>query len=351
MRSLDIAFVVPRFVTGGGVENYLRRLLGWLAGRDHRLHVYCIDGEPMPGVLIHRLRGSARPRRFFRAARDVPLTDHDIVQGMGRSTRHTVYRAGGGAHAAWLAASGRWRGPGDRLEVRLDRLAMERAKIVVCNSELAAADIRHHYRIADPKLRVVRNGVDCARFRPSQALRESARAAWGARGRVAMFVGHAFRRKGLETAIQAFERVADPSDRFVIIGRDAHARRVLMPARRRLGERLLIMGPRTDPERWLPGADATLLPTLYDSAANTTLESMAAGVPPVVSSRDGNNELAVDARLVVEDPRDVGGFAQALEYAWIAADLGERCRTSMEDWPTSRNGLAMEKVYLEIVDG
>src|SRR5690606_30301299 len=190
------------------------------------------------------------------------------------------------------------------------------------------------------------------RFRRDPDRRRAARAAWGVpdEGRVALFLGNGFRRKGLAVAGRAFARVAGPDDRFVVAGADAHAARWLRPLSRALGDRLIVLGRVADPEAVLPGADATLLPTRYDAAANTTLEALACGVPPVTSSRDGNAALLPDPALVVEDPEDMEAFARALSHAWESG-VAAGCRRAAEHWPVSRNGEAMEALYQELVDG
>jgi len=218
---------------------------------------------------------------------------------------------------------------------------------------MAARDVCAAYGIPEDRVRVVRNGVDGTRFRPSPERRRSARAAWRVPegGRVALFLANGFHRKGLPVAARAFARVAGARDRLVVIGGDAHARRMLSPWARKLGDRLVVQGPAPQPERWLPGADATVLPTRYDAAANTTLEALACGVPPVTSGRDGNAEVVPDPGLVVDDPADVAGFAAALSHAWSTPGLGPGCRRAAEAWPVSRNGEALEALYWELVDG
>jgi len=113
---------------------------------------------------------------------------------------------------------------------------------------------------------------------------------------------------------------------------------------------LIVQGPTTEPERWLPGADATLLPSLYDSAANTTIEAMSCGVPPVTSGRDGSSEVVVDPRLTVDDPTDVEGFGLALEFAW-ETDQAEACRAEAARWTVARNGESVEAIYRQVANG
>lgn len=359
---LSIGLVLPVWGGPGGTEGHARALAAWLVSRGHRVTVYCLTdrGGGVPEVDVRVLTApvwAPRPLALPLAARRI-TGEHDVVEALGRVPGFDVYRAGGGVHAAWLAASAdgsiRWArarlSPLERLEARLDREAARRARRVICNAEGAAREVQAWHGVEEGRVRVVRNGVDGERFQPDAGLRRQARAAWGARERVALFLGSGFRRKGLAVAAQAFVRVARPGDRFVVIGRDAHARRHLRPVRRLLGDRLVYQGPVEDPERWLPGADALILPTRYDPAANVTLEAMACGVPPVTSSRDGNAELVPDLSLVVEDPRDVDGFAAALRYAW-GARPGEACRAEAERWPLSRMGASMEALFQELSDG
>ena len=106
------------------------------------------------------------------------------------------------------------------------------------------------------------------------------------------------------------------------------------------------------PARWMRAADAVILPTRYDAAANTTLEAMASGVPAITSAADGNAELVPDPKLVVSDPTNVDGFAHALHHAWQGRTaLGLQCRAVAESWPVSRNGMDFEALYTRWTNG
>ena len=354
---MNLGFVVRRFATDGGTERYTVELSKWLAGRGHAVHVYCAEAvATVPGVQVHKVLGRGRGLSGLlgdlRVVRRIPDDRHQLVQAFIRVPGLAVYRAGGGAHLAWLQArSPAWRrGPRDWLELWADRRTVADARVVICNSEMAAEDLRRLY--GRRAVKVARNGVDAEHFRPDPVRRERAREAWRvpADGRVALFLGNGYRRKGLSTAAAAFLRVACPSDRFVVAGHDAHAARAHRRLRSALGDRLVVCGPLASPERWLPGADATLLPTRYDPAANTTLEAMACAVPPVTSSRDGNAEIVPDPNLVVADPTDEAGFSVALLHAWNRAD-GDVFRKTALSWPVSRNAEQVEAIYRELVHG
>jgi UDP-glucose:(heptosyl)LPS alpha-1,3-glucosyltransferase len=317
----------------------------------------------MAGLHLHCLtlprRGWAADRALWRASRDLDRTDFAIVQGFGRTTGHDIYRAGGGVHSQWLAASAdspmrrlkHTMSPAQWWALRVDRAACRQARRVICNSERVAAEVVVIHEVSEARVTVVRNGVDPHRFRPDPSRRRRVRARLGGSesGRIALFVGSGFYRKGLGVAVRAFDRVKRPGDRLVVIGRDARATTRITAARRILGEQLVHLGEVDDPETWLAGADATILPTRYDAAANTTLEAMACGVPPVTSRMDGNCEVVPDDTLVVADPTDVDGFAHALHHAWSAGpQLGVACRETALAWSISRNGEAMNRIYGEV---
>ena len=256
-----------------------------------------------------------------------------------RSAGADVVRASGGVHAAWTAvgADTPWRRLrarfGAELQAERDEArAFAGAQRVVANAERVVRELRLFHGLGPDRVRLVRTGVELDRFRPDEARRREARAAFGSRGRVAAFVGHSWRRKGLDVALAAFARVAEPADQLWVVGSDAHAARWRSSVR---DPRVSFLGA-ADPAAWLPGADALLAPSRYDAASNVVIEALACGTPPVVSLADGSSEVVSDRRLCVADPRSVQGFAAGLRLAWEDAGLRGRCRSDGERWPVSR---------------
>ncbi|MBT3221442.1 MAG: glycosyltransferase family 4 protein, partial [Proteobacteria bacterium] len=260
---LKIAFVLNYWSDRGGTERYAKGLARWLVHRGHKVHVFCRDaGDSAQGITFQWWPGTGRGflgiAEGYLASRFVGLSAFDIVQSFGRSASYDVFRAGGGVHQAWLdiknsALPARlWSrlSPRDYLERWIDRRAFTRAKMVVCNSQLVLEQVVRIHDVAPQSIRLVRNGVDLQRFRPNRIARSRARQHWSisSKGRVAVFVGGGFKRKGLNTAAKAFERVASSSDRLVVIGRDSSGRRLLRSLHRRLGEQMVVMGHLDDVE-------------------------------------------------------------------------------------------------------
>lgn len=366
---MNIALVTHAFSWFGGTEKYVFDLSRWLDSRGHDVHVYCarvdVPEGQSGGVHVHKVahlgrRGLVGVSTFAWSSLAAARGGHDVVQGFGRTVGHDLFRAGGGVHEVWLQRRyGRmWQrfvlrlSPKAWLERWLDEAAFNYAKIVICNSQMVAQEVLERCQLDVEQVRVVRNGVDCQRFRPDCTIRKLRREELGLspEGRIVMFVGNGYRRKGVLTAAKAFAEVAGPSDRFVVLGRDSHYRKYCLQMRRMVGDSLIYIGPVGDTSRWLPAADALLLPTLYDPAANITLEAMACGVPPIVSAYDGNHEVVPSARLVVKSAEDYRAFAGALSWVLSAGeDLRHEVRARAERWPVSRNGEAMECLYQEFV--
>jgi D-inositol-3-phosphate glycosyltransferase len=170
-----------------------------------------------------------------------------------------------------------------------------------------AADRRQmleHYLLPPGKVSVVPGGVDLARFHPRD--QAAARQALGIdAGKVLLFVGRIQRLKGIDLLLRAAARLVrdDPALaaalRVVIVGgrppehgngpESQELRRLgRLTARLGLGERVDFVGA-VDQERlplYYAAADATVIPSLYESFGLVAVESMACGTP-VVAARVG----------------------------------------------------------------
>lgn len=274
-----------------------------------------------------------------------------------------VYRASGGMHQRWWAARlavSRWPGARRWLSWREAALArrerdwLQRAGRLVANAPMNVADLRRNTAPGGPPISLIRNGVDAARFCTDPGARERWRAHLGVPqgGRLVLFAGHGWRRKNADVAWRAFVRVAMPADRLVLAGYEANAARVLRPARRALGERLVHVGPVSDMPGLLAASDVVLHPTWYDPAANIVLEAQACGVPVITTIADGNAERVALPELVVRQPGDVGEVAAALRVALGVEAAGRlACRTLAGAWPSSRMVDDWETLLQEHVDG
>jgi len=336
---MNVGLVVRRLSRQGGTERFTLGFARSLAEAGHGVSVFCRGADvELPGVAVRALGGWPGRGRMLKAAllewsaARVPRGNLDVLLGFLRVPGLDVLRAGGGAHAA--AVAGTRTGLADRLELRRDARALRTAGAVVFNSEMAQRDALRHHALEPDRVHVVRNGVDLDRFRPTGAPPRGARI---------LFVGHGWRRKGLETALESLVQLRGV--RLGVVGRDRHEARF----RRRaaalgVAGRVDWLGATEHLEALLPEALALVLPTRYDPSANVCLEAMACGVPVVTSSRDGAGEILPERWQVVARPDDARGFAAALDRVLQSPSLREASRGVAEAWPESRAHRALAQL-------
>ena len=191
---------------------------------------------------------------------------------------------------------------------------------------------------------IVPNGVDVARF--ESAARGSQGSADGGAARL-VFLGRLEHRKGADTAVRAFLRLAPgrPGLRMRVLGGGplaAQLEQLKAAAPRDVGSRLELMGsidPAALPEL-LADADVAVLPSRGgESFGIVLLEAMAAGVPIVATDIPGYRAVARDGReaLLVppDDPQAVAeAIARLLDDGRLASQLrtAGRERARQHDW-------------------
>ena len=323
---MHVALVHMRSARVGGTESYLNQVSRNLCERGHEVTIVCRSHEDAPDprvrfVVLHRLAlgGAARIVAFARdVERHVREAAYDLVVGLGRTWSQDVIRVSGGCHATYLERAhpystsrlGRWLGPGLArispkhraiLAIEARALAPGAARCVIVNSDLVRRDVVARYGGDPARIRLIRNGVDLARFHPrhrdqsGRELRE--RLGISGPGPVVLFLGSNYGRKGLDVLLEAFPAFLreHPGAKLLVVGADAdpagwkgHARSLSIDSA------VHFLGKRGDTEACYGAADLYVLPTRYDSFAYTVLEALASGVPVVVSDGAGASEV-VDA--------------------------------------------------------
>lgn len=309
-----LALIRQRYNPFGGAERFIERAIAALERGDTEVtlitrawkeegsrHALIVD-PPYAGRLW-------RDVSFSRSVQSLLAREHfDLVQSHERIPGCDVYRAGDGVHRQWLANRTKRAPMLERLGIRLNPYhryvcAVERAmfehptlRAVICNSRMAAAEIRMHFSIAAEKLHVIYSGVDLDFFHPRHrsAMRAASRRDLGcAEGdTVFSFVGSGFARKGLATAIDALAATGRRDLRLVVAGKDrAMAKFVARAARAGVGDRVTFLGGQEDVRFVYAASDCFILPTRYDPFPNAALEALAMGVPAIVSNQCGAAEL------------------------------------------------------------
>ncbi|MDB4673197.1 glycosyltransferase family 4 protein [Verrucomicrobiales bacterium] len=328
---MKIGIVYHQFISQGGLEKYLVGFVRALVGKGHDVEVVTARADEATracgaGVLVlpgGRVKTASEFEAFDQASWDeVKRLGMDTVFGFGRTTRQDVHRAGGGCHKVYSKSL-----LGRRKYTRKNRVELKLEEELytgggtgrfIVNAAKVKAELETEYGVESDKISVVRTPVDTVNFAPDAegAVRERLREFIGtAPGRkVLLYAGREHRRKGLHTLINAAAKldaevwVAGPKPKLITYLTSPGTVRYL--------------GERSDMADIYRAADWFVHPTTYDACANTVLQSMATGLPGIISTKDGASELVEDGQsgLLLDDPMDEALLTKKLEQALAMPD-------------------------------
>lgn len=335
------------------LASYLARTPPVARGMPHEVHVVSHRVMPelgaLPGVHVH-----AVPRPFGMHRLGEPLLRRAATRLQDRlTTRGVRVVANGGnvdagdvnwvhyVHGAFAPDAA---GAFNRLRVASnhrrylaeERHALQRARVVICNSERTADDVTR-IGVARDRTRVVYYGVDGARFGPvDPAERCASRRTLGLPEdrRLALFVGAlGDRRKGFDALFEAWRALCASADwdvDLVVAGTGAERAAWQRRAARDLPEgRMRFLGFRRDIPAVLAACDVLIHPARYEAYGLAVHEALCRGLPALVSASAGVAERypADLAGLLIQDPASVQELEQRLRD-WRADD-GMSSRVAM----------------------
>ena len=202
---------------------------------------------------------------------------------------------------------------------------------IICQCSMMVEQFEQHYGVGPPRivqLTTPHMEIPGSPGRPWSPEKAAEERAWfrghfrlAPADRVALFVGHDFRRKGLRYAIETISR-SQNNWKLLVVGLGKAREYVELADLLGLGDqnepgkqRVLFVGPTREMERVYAAADALLLPTFYDPFGLVGIESLAHGLPVISTEYLGSKDLvrAHDAGSIVAAPRAVEEMARALD--------------------------------------
>jgi glycosyltransferase involved in cell wall biosynthesis len=237
-----------------------------------------------------------------------------------------------------------WQTYSDR---EVDRIASSADRLICCSEYIAAGtrrrlDVRWH-----DKVRVVHNGVDVERFRPTDVER-----AGESDEPVVLFVGRVIEEKGPDLLLRAAAKLGDTVGRYRlrVVGSSGFAaagelslyERKLRELAAGLGDRVAFEPFRDRKAVLAEFARGTIfcVPSNWDDPCPlTVLEGMACGLPTIASRRGGIPEEVGDAALLF-DPSDLDTLVEALRSLLtdrkMRQDFSKRARARAERFSWAR---------------
>ncbi len=272
----------------------------------------------------------------------------DLVFNMERGPVGDIYRVGDGVHQRWLelryGRSPVWMGsPWHWLAPWLEARSIRTARIIVANSQMVQGHIERFYPQQAGKVRVIHNGFDPNRFRPTEEPKALLRRQLELpeNGKMLLFCGVGWERKGLSDAIRLTamlnQRVAqdEPPANLCVLG--SGDPRPYRREARRLGLQacLRFQEPVAEVRPYYQAADVMVLPSFFDPFSNACLEALACGCPVITTEGNGIAEVIEHGRT---------GFVMDLERHKLqaAADWLAKVRVSPREVADSVAHLHLE---------
>ncbi len=212
------------------------------------------------------------------------------------------------------------------------RQVLRRAKRAIFVSEDLRRKAEGVYSFEPEKSSVVPVGIDVNLFQPHP--KDACRKELGLplEAKILIYVGNFKKYKGPQVALEAFSQIARdfPQTYLLMIG-DGPERASLEELAERSGvrEKVIFTGYVRNEEipKWLSASDIFVLSSFREAFGLSALESMACGVPVVVSEVGGLKEFVVPGESgLFADPNNPKSFAEGFKRLLSDEGLYERLR-------------------------
>ena len=341
---IRIAFCITDLDVGGA-ERMFVELVTRLDRRRWEPRVFCLSG---PGALVERLQASNVPVTCFgaksvrhlgviwRLAAELKTYRPALLQSFLFHANFVGRFAASWARVPCVVCGIRVAERRSRMPLWLDRRTQGLVDHNVCVSRAVAEFSIHDAGLVASKVSTIANGVDVPRFAAATAVDRASIGLTDAP--LILFVGRLDPQKAPLVLLEAFSRLIERHADWQLLFVGEGPLRPAMTdwiAQHKLEKSIHLAGWRPDVPQLLKGADVLALPSLWEGMPNIVLESMAAGLPVVVSRVEGTDELIRDGEsgLLVTP-----GSAEELEHQ-IERVLADR------DFSTTLASAAQQTVF------
>jgi glycosyltransferase involved in cell wall biosynthesis len=170
---------------------------------------------------------------------------------------------------------------------------------------------------------------------------------------VFLFVSLSHQRKGLDSLLEALVEVPDAV--LWVVGKGLNKAYLKRVAELGIGGRIRLVAVTNSLVRLYQAADWFVHPTKYDACANTVLQSMACGLPGLISVHDGAVDHVTDGvtGFLLKQPGDGAALATSLKKALICEEadrsrMGEAARSAVQPLTWDRHVRMWEELLARL---
>ena len=338
--DMKIGLVHSRLLWQGGLETRLFSYMEYLAklGHDVSVIVYKVGaGVVIPdGVRLIHLNLKNIPKAIrapvfnYRLKGVVDRGNLDFVLSLTKTSHQDAVLAPGN-HLGFLNAIGKKsRSLGDRRDIRLERKAFTSSKVILASSKMMKDELVRFYGIEPEKINVLFPPVDNRRFNLDvKAERQKMREKYGfsrdKKSFVLVSISHS--RKGLPLLIEVFKELKDEPYELIVAGVEP-VTSVLPNVR--------YAGFIRETEELYAAADYCILPAKYEPFGQVVAEALLCGVPVLISSMVGAQEIVSGKEGLVIPSLEVKDWVDAIRSLSqrnfeISPDIGHQKGILLED--------------------
>jgi len=197
------------------------------------------------------------------------------------------------------------------------KYSVKKASHIFAISEATKKDIIKYYRVDENKVTVTYPGIDIAKLKvnkENQAVKDK----YSIKDDYLIFIGTLQPRKNLVRLIRSFSTISKrhPQLSLVIVGKKGWLYKEIFQTVKELELTKKVIFTGFVPDEELPtllkGAEAYVLPSLYEGFGIPVVEAMELGIPVVVSRISSLPELVGEAGVYIEEPTSNKSISQAL---------------------------------------
>ncbi len=344
--AATICILKHRLNKSGGLEKSTYAIAHGFAKKGCRVVILTSDNpDPfllkLPQISFEKIElkkrlGFLRIKEFDQKAQKfLSSSSFDLVFGMDRNTSQTHLRLGNGIHKIFLKRRAPvesffkrlsfFINPLHRLLLSYEKKSLESPllKCLFTNSHMVKQELLDNFSLQESKIHVLHNGVEW------RAMEKDFQNWVERKPKIAkelglnpldyhfLFIGHGFKRKGLDLLLLALALLENKSFHLSIVGNDKNLKSLKEQAKRLgLCSRVTFFQERSDVRKFYQLCDALIVPSLYDPFANVTVEALAMGLYVLSSTFNGGAEVLQDfSGSVIKNIFDPECFAKTLIHA------------------------------------
>ena len=240
------------------------------------------------------------------------------------------------------------------LEKRQMKISSDQKKAIVAVSNLNKKNIELSYPKTKGHLHIVSPAIELPNINQTVKINVYEKYKIPNDARIIIFVGHNFRRKGLQVLINACEKIKNLSPWILVIGRDNPESVFFSSSESK--SRTIFLGEISDISPFYSIANVMVHPTFGDTYGMVVLEAMFYQTPVIISNEDYcgiASELNELNSIKLKDPLSSSELSEALLIFFnnteISAQLSKNAKIFAENKTWEKVALRFCAIYDEII--